>query len=217
MSIRLYMWLQNVLYGLILLFAGAAAAASGADLPGTGWSGTLSRMPADTDDVVITTDQAGQRSVRLRPRDGEGVTLFPLPLFANVLPYSAPQAFATDRRCTVVQEGATVRLTCSAGPSIAGAAFAFEGFRLPTGAKLQAKVALAGAPGLRAQFTPEGHDADAMQVIGDPDDAIALPALGKGVSPQLVIIAPPQGGEWLLRSVEIAGAEQAASRGDVSA
>jgi hypothetical protein len=127
----------------------------------------------------------------------------PLPLATDILAGVDPEPFGSERRCTVAKDGGATRLRCRPGSSIAGFVFPFLGTRLPRGAELQLLMETAGSPLFKAQVTARGADAEALRYLAPGVTPLPLPSLGERAEAQLVILAPPEGGELILSGAKI--------------
>lgn len=192
---------------LMAALSGICSSAAAAQPSAIEWIGALPRRPASDELIVITTFPGGERKLSLRSAKEQQAQLPPLPLFSNLLGQASVDAFGSDGRCAAKQEGAKLRLRCRQGRTAAGLVLAFDQFRLPTGAALNLRVSLTGSGGFQAQLTAKGKDADALRPLTASASNLPLPALPKDVRPQLVILAPAEGGDLLLDAVELVPAE----------
>jgi hypothetical protein len=161
----------------------------------------LPRMPAPGDEVVLTGPVGGPLKAELRGQALPNV-LPPLPVGSDLLPLAAPQAFGSDGRCSVTGAPKRFVLRCRPGTSTSGAVLAFPGSRLPAGGRLQLSVASSGSGGFSAALTKLGADANRVFALRAGIALDPLPALGEEPA-QLVILAPPEGGELTIAELQI--------------
>jgi len=192
---------------LLAALAGVQPIVSAAAAQSLPWSGSLPRRPDAGEDIVVTTPAGGAPRISLRKRESVVAALPPLPLASDLLAEVDPQPFGLERRCTAGRRGGALRFRCRAGSSMAGFVLPFAGGRLPRGAPLNLLLEAQGSPGFRAEVTAKGADAEALRLVGSGVTPLPLPPLGERTEPQLVIIAPAQGGELLLTSARIIPAQ----------
>lgn len=163
----------------------------------------LPRVPARNEDIVIVTPAGGNSKILLRTREAEPDGLPSLPFFANLLEWASPRAFGSDHRCEVVQAGRKLTLRCRPGTSMSGALMAFPRHRLPAGASTAWQITSVASPGFRAEVTLEGEDASALQDVPTGTVSLPVPDRSDTRAPQLVIVAPPEGGTLELTHLEL--------------
>lgn len=183
-----------------------AIPATSAEIDG-GAAMVLPRRPAASEDIVIVTSTAGGRTIHFRKREDAAAGPASLPFFVNLLEVASPVSFGSDRRCEMERSAQGLRLTCRPGMSVSGATLVFAGHRLPPGAAVDLQVTATGQPGFKAEVTLEGDDANALRELPDGIGRLPMGALSDGRAPQLVILAPPQGGTLDLTYIELVAAD----------
>lgn len=174
------------------------------------WSGTLFRQPADNEEIVLSIPAGESPRLQLRRRATAPAGLTPLPLATNLLPQSSAAPFGSDERCSVAATGGSFTLRCRPGTSIGGAVLSLGPFRLPQNASLRVRLTTSEGAGFSAELTSKGAEASAPRPIRAGETLLPLPPLDENTEPQLVVIAPPEGGEFILSRMEIAPATPAA-------
>lgn len=169
-------------------------------------SAVLPRAPARNEDIVIVTPAGGARKIQLRTREAEPGGPPSLPFFTNLLEWASPRAFGADHRCEVVQAGTKITLSCRPGASMSGALVMFPQHRLPGGASTVWHVTSVASAGFRAAVTLEGQDAGALQGVPTGTVSLPVPNRSDARAPQLVIVAPPEGGTFELTHLELTAA-----------
>jgi len=169
----------------------------------TVWTDVLPRLPTESEDVVILASASGEKRVSLRSREQSAAELAPLPLFTDLLMQASPRTFGSDGRCFAERDDSALRLRCRKGQSISGVTLAFKSSRLPADAALDAKLSSAGSREFRAQVTAKDTDAEDLQAVSRGTQRLRLPQLASNLEPQLVIVAPRQGGTLILEKLEI--------------
>lgn len=177
----------------------------------------MSRQPAANEEIVLSTPAGESPRLQLRSRTAAPPSLAPLPLATNLLPQSSAVIFGADERCSVAVTRGTITLRCSPGTSVGGAVLSFGAFRLPQNASLQLRLTSSGAPGFQAALTSKGADAHGPRPLGAGETLLPLPQLEENAEPQIVLLAPAEGGEIVLASAEIVPAATAARARESSA
>ncbi|MBA3678048.1 MAG: hypothetical protein H0W74_11710 [Sphingosinicella sp.] len=171
--------------------------------PGKLPAGTLPRKPGMNEDIVIVTPSGGERRLTLRTHVKAPTVPPPLPLFTDLLELSSTHVFGKDRRCQVSGDDGKPHLRCRPGASVSGIRLLFDPFRLPRGAPIDLHVTASGDPGFRAEVTGVDADANRPLAVKQGTGSLRLPDLPGYAPPQLVIMAPPEGGELVVNRLEL--------------
>ena len=177
----------------------------------------LRQSPGANEDIVTITAVGGNKRIVLRERPDIAIQPYPLPLFFNLLEMGSARIFGDGRRCAIEHAAGTTQLLCQPGNSISGARLVFSGHRLPTGAAIDMRVWARAGTGFAAEVTAQGADADSPQTLRLGMTRLALPDLPGGSSPQLVLIAPEEGGTLDLTRLELVASASRPGVDEVSA